>query len=426
MTVSKSIFNLILLALIIFSLITSCSSGNGGGSDSKGGGKALPNSITRDSVSSIGSEGNDNSRCASINYDGRYVSFFSWSDNLIDNDTNSSADVFVRDRLNNETTRISVDSNGVQGNGGSLCSAISGDGRYAAFISSASNLVSNDSNSYDDVFIHDMQTGQTKRISVDSSGNQGNGDTDEGVSINNDGRYVAFDSTSNNLVANDTNNRTDIFVHDSLTGETTRVSVDSNGAEGNSGSYNPSISGNGRYVAFASLSSNLVLNDTNDSYDVFVHDLQTGETRRVSVDSYGTEGNSSSDRPSISYDGQYITFHSIASNFVAGDTNNYYDVFVHDTQTGETVRVSVDANGQEMNNDSELPSISDDGRYISYQNGIELYVYDQQSAKTFSTYLDPWFPKLSGNGNYITFSTGAFLVPDDKNNMDDIYTMPLK
>jgi Tol biopolymer transport system component len=145
---------------------------------------------------------------------------------------------------------------------------------------------------------------------------------------------VAFVSDATNLVANDTNGSTDVFVHDRQTGTTTRVSVDSAGVEGNGISNFPSISSDGRYVALESDADNLVADDNNGSADVFVHDLQTGTATRVSVDSAGVEGNGNSNAPSISADGRSVAFESDADNLVAGDTNTAPDIFVDDLQAG--------------------------------------------------------------------------------------------
>jgi Tol biopolymer transport system component len=164
-------------------------------------------------------------------------------------------------------------------------------------------------------------------VSVASDGTQGNGDS-VSPSISADGRYVAFMSYAYNLVPGDTNGKADVFVHDRLTGQTTRVSVASDGTQGNDGSGGASISANGRYVAFVSGASNLVPGDTNGKADVFVHDRLTGQTTRVSVASDGTEGNSDSIYPSISADGRYVAFQSWASNLIPRDTNGAWDVFV--------------------------------------------------------------------------------------------------
>jgi Tol biopolymer transport system component len=168
----------------------------------------------------------------------------------------------------------------------------------------------------------------TERVSVDSSGAQGNSSISRGSisSISADGRFVAFPSTADNLVPGDTNGNWDVFVRDRQTNVTARVSVDSSGTEGNNWSGAPSISANGRFVAFHSLADNLVSGDGNGKWDVFVHDRQTGVTERVSVDSSGMQGNAESFRASISADGRYVAFDSIADNLILGDTNGTGDV----------------------------------------------------------------------------------------------------
>ena len=145
------------------------------------------------------------------------------------------------------TTRASVDSSGVQGNNSNKSPKISSDGRYLAFASLATNLVPGDTNRTWDVFVHDTVSGTTTRVSVDSSGAEGDGnsgygfESEYGLSISSDGRYVAFDSTATNLVPGDTNGTSDVFVHDRVSGTTTRVSVDSSGAQGNGASGEPSV-----------------------------------------------------------------------------------------------------------------------------------------------------------------------------------------
>ena len=231
-----------------------------------------------------------------------------------------------------ETTRVSVDSSGAEGNDESgfvYGLSISEDGQIVAFASWASNLVAGDTNGQMDVFVHDRATGITERVSVDSSGVEGNSNSEE-TSISADGQIVAFYSDASNLVVGDTNGASDIFVHDRATGITERVSVDSSGVEGNRYSFTPSISADGQLVAFHSYATNLVAGDTNGYGDVFVHDRSTGITERVSVDSSGAEGNGNSLFPSMSADGQLVAFYSWASNLVAGDTNGAQDVFVHE------------------------------------------------------------------------------------------------
>jgi len=303
---------------------------------------ASPGGTERVSVDSAGNEANSESLNTAISADGRYVVFMSGASNLVPGDTNNTSDIFVHDRETGVTERVSVDSAGVQGNSGSgLFAAISGDGRFVAFDSHATNLVAGDTNGVGDVFVHDRQTGATQRASVDSAGNQGNGNSYDTTAISADGRFVGFKSQATNLLPGDTNDAEDIFVHDrdddgdGVFDEpgaiaTERVSVDSAGNQGDAGSGGPAISADGRYVAFYSYATNLVLGDTNGGWDVFVHDRQTGVTQRVSVDSNGNQGNGSSTGTAISPDGRFVAFGSNATNLVPGDTNGQVDVFVHE------------------------------------------------------------------------------------------------
>lgn len=232
------------------------------------------------------------------------------------------------------TIRVNVGSKGAQANSFSFSqppTAVSGDGRFVAFESSADNLIGGDTNQAGDVFVHDRKPGKTKRVSVASDGTQGN-DLSGSASISGDGRFVAFVSAASNLVPGDTNGVFDVFVHDRKTGITTRVSVASDGTQGNADSAfvgAPQLSSGGRFVAFESFASNLVPGDTNGTLDIFVHDRQTGTTTRASVASDGVEGNDQSLSPSISGDGRFVSFDSVASNLVPGDTNGIIDVFLH-------------------------------------------------------------------------------------------------
>ena len=254
-----------------------------------------------------------------------------------------------RQRAHQQTARVSVDSSGVQGNDNSIEPAISADGRYVAFASSANNLIPGDTFPFRDIFVRNRQTGTTERVSVSSTGTQAGYDSDLcGISAN--GRYIAFETSASNLVAGDTNGAYDIFVRDRQAGMTERASVDSAGVQGNASSYFNNtflggISGDGRYVVFNSSATNLVTGDSNGALDVFLHDRQTGVTERVSVDSNGNQGNDSSSDPVVSADGRYIAFSSLATNLVPDDSNGVVDVFVHDRQTGVTERVSVDSSG---------------------------------------------------------------------------------
>jgi len=322
----------------------------------------------RVNVDSGGAQANGLSGEPSISTDCRYVAFSSWATNLVPGDTNGFEDVFVRDRQLGTTERVSVTSGGVQGSWNSGRPSISADGRYVAFESIASNLVPGDTNGFVDVFVRDRQLGTTERVSVDSSGFQGNSDSDD-PSISADGRYVAFESDATNLVPGDTNGFVDVFVRDRQLGTIVRVSVASGGAQANGGdSLTTSISADGRFVAFRSAATDLVPGDTNGFPDVFVHDRQLGATVRVSVDSAGAQANGGSHEPSVSADGRFVAFRGDATNLVAGDTNGFNDVFLRDRQIGATVRVSVDSAGAQGNFGSFSigASISVDGRYVAF------------------------------------------------------------
>src|SRR4028119_1826408 len=334
----------------------------------------LTNTTTLVSLDSAGNQANSPSFAASISADGRCVSFSPPSPNKGPGDTNNPFDIFVRDTLTNTTTRVSVDSAGNQGNGGSDNPSISADGRFVAFTSVASNIVPGDTNNTSDIFVRDRLTNTTTRVSVDSAGNQGNFFSGS-ASISADGRFVAFSSNSSNLVPGDPNNRDEIFVRDLSTNTTTRVSVDSAGNLGNGFSYSASISADGRFVAFSSDATNLVPgDDTNSSRDILVRDRLTNTTTRVSVDSAGNQANSSSFAPSISADGRFVAFYSEATNLVLGDTNNTYDIFVRDTLTNTTTRVSLDSAGNQGNGFSYSPSISADGRFVAFESTTSNFV----------------------------------------------------
>jgi hypothetical protein len=335
----------------------------------------------RVSVASDGTQGNNNSIYSSISANGRYAAFESHASNLVPEDTNGGLDIFVHDRNKRKTELVSVASDGTQGNSNSNYPSISDDGRYVAFTSWADNLVSGDTNGSSDIFVHDRQTGNTQRVSVRSNGGQADGYSYYGV-ISPDGRYVTFASNATNLVSGDSNDREDIFVHDIQTGETQLVSIASDGTQANDDSFYPSISTGGLYVAFASDANSLVSEDTNNERDVFVHDLQTGQTERVSVAGDGTQGNEPSEWASISGNGRYVAFYSGANNLVSEDTNGWADIFLHDRDTGETDLVSVASDGTQADYYSAMrPSISTDGCCVAFSSwASNLVAEDTNSA----------------------------------------------
>ena len=330
----------------------------------------------RVSVSSTETQGNSVSfGLPAISSDGRYVAFGSDASNLVPGDTNRSADVFVRDRKLGITRRVSVSSTETQGNGPVSFGppAISSAGRYVSFGSDASNLVPGDTNVSADVFVRDRKLGTTRRVSVSSTGAQGDSGS-FGPVVSSRGRYVAFSSAASNLVPGDTNDSLDVFVRDRELGTTRRVSVSSTGAQGDSDGFGPAISSAGRYVAFSSAASNLVPGDTNAVQDVFVRDRDLGTTRRVSVSDTGAQGDSLSFDPAISSAGRYVAFSSDASNLVPGDTEGTVDVFVRDRDLGTTRRVSVSSTGAQSNRISFEPAISSAGRYVAFSSAASNLV----------------------------------------------------
>ena len=469
------------------------------------GGVAWSQVTERVSVDSDGNEVHGESNFPSISSDGRYVAFASAALDLVAGDNNGYRDIFVHDRQTGETTRVSVDSDGNEGNGesnpGSSSSlSLSSDGMHVAFESFADDLVAVDTNPLSDMFVHNRLTGATTLVSVDSAGVQDPiPSSSSSPSLSSHGKYVAFQSDAV-LVADDDNGVWDVFVHDRDADgngtydepgpvgiSTVRVSVDSTGAQVDDPSYSPSISSDGRYVAFASDADapDLVAGDGNGVSDVFVHDRDADgngtydepgpagiSTVRVSVDSAGNEVNGESNSPSISSDGRYVAFTSAATNLVAGDGNGKLDVFVHDRDADgngtydepgpagiSTVRVSVDIDGNEGNGDSYAPSISADGRYVAFAsdapdlvagdgNGkLDVFVHDRDadgdgiydepgsvSTTRVSVNLDDAEgngdsknPSISADGSSVAFESIADnLVAGDGNGVFDIFVDDLQ
>jgi Tol biopolymer transport system component len=390
-----------------------------------------------------GQQANGFSCCAAISADGRFVVFESSASNLVPGDTNNAQDVFVRDRLAQVTRRVSVGPGGQQPNGNSYSPAISADGRFVVFVSFASNLVAGDTNGTGDVFVRDRLAQVTRRVSVGPGGQQGNRRSLE-PAITADGRFVAFQSVASNLVSGDTNRTWDVFVRDRAAQVTRRVSVGSGGQQGNGDSYNTAITADGRFVAFTSYASNLVAGDTNVRYDVFLRDRVAQRTRRVSVGAGGQQANDHSQEPTISGDGRFVAFMSLASNLVAGDTNIANDVFMRDRTAQVTRRVSVGPGGLQANRFSFEPAISADGRFVafaSYASNLvpgdtnhspDVFVWDRRVQVTRRVSVGPGGQQansdsssaaaISAHGRYVAFESYASnLVPGDTNGTSDVF-----
>lgn len=343
-----------------------------------------------------------------------------------------------------------VTADGARAAGGSNLGSISADGHYVVFYSFADTLVSDDANGVGDIYVRDLVAGVTSRVNVASDGRQANSASgvDNPAQISADGRYVAFDSFASNLISNDTNDRQDVFVHDRNTGGTTRVSVANDGTEGDAaggGSMAPAVSTNGRFVAFASHSTNLVANDTNNVTDIFVRDQLNRTTTRVSIASDGTQSDVETVRPSISADGRFVTFEGWGAHLVPNDTNNATDIFVRDRVVGSTVRVSVSPRGSQANGQSWHASISNNGRFIAFQstatnldrlgggdiNGdFDIFVKDMKTGKVTRENVTPQGglsegfgvrPSLNADGRYIVFGGVDDIVPNDTNGLPDVF-----
>lgn len=356
-------------------------------------GSASDPPTSRVSVSSTGVEGLRPSYPAAISANGRYVFFTSESPNLVAGDTNARRDAFLHDRRTGATTRISVSSTGAQAEpsadafGGSDAEAMSANGRFLVFRSDAPNLVPGDTNRTEDVFLRDRRTHRTTRLSVDSDGRQANGPSRLGA-ITPDGRYVAFVSGASNLVSGDRSRHAEIFLRDRRTGRTSLVSRSSTGAPANGESEQVAISADGRFLAFESSATNLVPHDTNALPDIFVRDRETNRTTRVSVTSHGAQGrgrrnSNGSNVAAISADGRLVAFHSDMTNLVQHDTNQTFDIFVHDRSTGKTVRVSLGNRGQEANGENLAAfAVSGDGRYVAFSSLASNLVPDDANEIT--------------------------------------------
>ena len=392
----------------------------------------LSGTTERVSVSSTESQAVGHSGGPSVSGSGRYVAFSSLASNLVPEDSNERQDVFVRDRGTGTTERVSLSSSGTQANLRSFQPAVSGDGRYVAFISEASNLVPGDTNGERDVFVRDRETGTTELVSVSSSGTQANlGSIQPAVS--GDGRYVAYISAATNLVPGETDDRPDVFVRDRQAGTTELVSVSSSETHGNQGGLSAALSGDGRYVAFASHSSNLVAGDTNGLADVFVRDQETGTTERVSVRTSGAQLLSFSATPAISRDGRYVAFESDEFGWAPGDDNTTTDVFVRDREAGTTEWVSVTSQETPIDSqgDSGSASLSTHGRYVAFTARGNVFLRDRATGTTervsisIRTHIgrnSSLEPAISAGGRYVAFTSyKRDLVPGDTNRRRDVF-----
>lgn len=403
--------------------------------------------IDRVSVTVAGGAPNGDSDDVDVSRTGRLAVFVSEATDVVTDDDNDVDDVFVRNRRTNTTTLVSAAADGGVANSRSGSPSISADGRFVAFDSFASDLVPGDTNGANDVFVRELASGVTRIVSVDMMGgpaDSGSGDP----AISADGRYVAFQSAATDLVdGEDAPATNDVFVRDLQTGFTVAVSVDVDGAAPDGQSFAPAISADGRQIAFWSSAADLVVDDGNGFDDIFVRDLEAETTERVSVSLDGGDSDQLSRDPDISADGTRVAFSSRANNLVSGDGNGFViDVFVRDLEANTTVRASVDTNGGDPNDNSEGPTLNNDGSLVAFFSRAkdlveprqrdfvqDIYVRDLDAGVTRLLTRDvngrapdghsSW-PAISRNGKVVGFESSAEdLVRRDDNQASDAFAV---
>ncbi|MEG9224544.1 S-layer homology domain-containing protein [Aeromicrobium sp. Sec7.5] len=359
------------------------------------------------------SGGNQASLGPATSADGRYVVFSTLSSNLVDSDNNGTLDVFWRDTVTGQMKLVSraASETGVLGNGASTVPDVSDDGRYVTFESLANNLVPGDTNSTGDIFRRDMTTGAITIESRSSAAVLANGASQQ-ASMSADGRYVTFISYSDNLAAGDTTAAPDVFVRDIANGQTIRVGLGPGGANPNSSALSPTISADGRLVAFQSSATNLVVGDDNGQFDVFRWNRDTGITTLISDDPFDNGRHSVSSRPRISDDGEFIAYHAFDLDTASEGVDPHGDVFLWGRAGASTTLVSASPTGAPANGTSLGGSVSADGRYVSFSSDAsnlvvgdiggqaDVFLYDRLTRVT--TLVSANGSKVGGNAESVT------------------------
>jgi hypothetical protein len=372
---------------------------------------------------------NGSSYFSSISDNGRYVAFASNATNLVPGDDNGWDDIFVKDLATGSLTLISGGADGPS-NQMSMQPSISGNGRYVVFLSYATNMLTDQTSDwrYANVYAHDLQTHKTELVQPSVIGGFPNsGALRPGISA--DGRYVVFHSAASDLVPNDLNGKIDSFIYDRAEDKMMLASKTFDGSVSDGSSTSPEITGNGKYVTFFSTATNIVEGDKNGVGDLFIRNLQTGVTELLSVATDGTQGNQDSSLiAAVTPDGRYIAFQSLASNLVPNDTNGIEkvtyggDVFLRDRVLGTTERVGVSAAGGQLSR-VNYPALSDDGRYVyfyaakpgidqsDFSYGSDLYVHDRTTGATeLLSATASGAPAAGENENGETSSDGRYVV----------------
>jgi len=399
-------------------------------------------STTLVSVASGGTPANSFSNSAEISGDGSVVVFISDASNLVPGDSNGFRDVFMRKLTTGETVRISQAPDGTGGNGNSFSPSISADGSKIVYFSEATNLVPGDT-VLADVFLYDVDTGITTRVSETSDGQAANNHSSN-PSISADGSVVVYESGATNLVPGmEDDLKTNIFRYDVGTKETTLISA-TPATDHHPGSFNPDVSGDGNLIVFESYAWNFVPGDfPNDLYDVFLYDVTSGEYTRVSEAPDGTEAYDVSQWAVISDDGSAVAYESLAPNLVADDTNDTWDVFHYDIANDVTTRVSVASDGSEANDASSGASISADGALVAFESNAsnlvagdsgtfnDVFAHDMGTGETvrLSVTADgstpnggSFDPAIAADGSTVSYySSSSDLVAGDTNGVADVF-----
>ena len=340
--------------------------------------------IERISVSSSEAEADGDSNVSggrrAVSADGRFVVFESTASNLVSDDFNTSRDIFLRDRWTGTTARVNLSKTGGDAWGESWDPSITPDGRYVVFASSAGNLVPDDHNGERDVFVRDIQIGQTFRVSVDMNGLDANGDS-YSPSISDDGTRVAFGSEARDLVPGATSWNPDVYLRDLDLGETWYVSVGHDGTPGDANSWGATISPEGGHVAFITGASNLVAGETYTGVEVMIREIGLDLTTLVTVAHDGGDSDDRSGLPSPSGDGSHVAFYGRATNLVDDDTNSEDDVFVRSIPGGVTERVNLSTDGEQtVDLGSSHPAISYFARYVTFLSDAPNLVDDDANG----------------------------------------------
>jgi Tol biopolymer transport system component len=321
--------------------------------------------ISLASTADDGTKGNDASGQPSLSADGARVAFVSLATNLDPGDNDPTFDLYVKDLTSGQIGLVSTADDGTKGNGVSFRPHLSADGTTVVFQSEATNLDPADTDPASDVYVKDLVTGQISLASTADDGTKGNG-VSELPALSADGTKVSFDSAATNLDPADTDTVCDVYVKDLVTGQLSLASTADDGTKGDACSSGPALSRNGARIAFTSLATNLDPSDADGAPDVYVKDLVTGQIILTSTADDGSKGNDSSLVPSLSADGTRVAFHSVATNLDPVDTDPLIDVYVKDLGSGQITLASTADDGTKGNGISNLVSLSADGTRVGF------------------------------------------------------------